>query len=280
MSSLPCPPASLPGREFVQGFAGTAAGAEGLLDVEGSRRLAGPVVGAEGAVAVERQANAGQLGFGHGAVDDGSPVWRPVHGPGTERRRLLLQAGVAGAVLGQARPRPVLGPADEFGAEGVGFDVAAQGQEVVVVLDAEVFVAALVEVAGGAAVVAVVSAGVGEGEPLHEALQVAVGAGAQDEVPVVAHQAPAQQVDVEPREGVGEDVEEGLEVFVLAEDCLAAVAAVQDVVDQAGLDAAAGAGHRRSVTADGEAVNMGRDPFMSFFLSVVFIDVNHGLLIC
>ena len=84
-----------------------------------------------------------------------------------------------------------------------------------------------------------------DADPAHQPRQRGGGrAGAQEQVPVVGHQAVAEQADGVPPQALGQDAEEGVEVGRLVEKVLAAVAAVEHVVDHAGRDGPGGAGHR------------------------------------
>jgi hypothetical protein len=84
-----------------------------------------------------------------------------------------------------------------------------------------------------AAVVAMVSPDVAGEQPLHPAAEVAVLAGPQHEVKMVGHQAVAEDSHrhaFDPRFRFCHQVQKGGVVFGLAEDLLAAIAAIQDVI--------------------------------------------------
>ena len=94
-------------------------------------------------------------------------------------------------------------------------------------MDGETFKAALVYVAGsGCAVGFVPPLGVGDGDPVHEVCQVAIGAGPEDEVEVVAHDAIAAKSHFESVDAFGEDLFEGEEITFLFEYTQAAVGTV------------------------------------------------------
>ena len=137
-----------------------------------------------------------------------------------------------------------------------------------VALDGEALVGALVEVAAaGAAAVLVPAADVGDGEPLHEAPELAVGGGQQDQVPVVAHEAVGEQADAgEGGEGFGEHFQEGGVVAGGVEDGRAGVAAVEHVEHDAAGGDAGGAGHGGRVTRRGSGGK-------KMYLSPLFIPV-------
>lgn len=129
----------------------------------------------------------------------------------------------------------MFGAGHEFGAHGIAFDVAADGQEVFVVLDREAFEASLIEVSLAAGlVVGVVAHGMGGGDPSHEAAHFAVDGWAEDQVPVIGHQDVAEELDLIALEPCCEDAFEGLVVFGLVEDRCAGVATVEGVVEAVG----------------------------------------------
>lgn len=129
---------------------------------------------------------------------------------------------------------PGLGSGGEgFGAaEGVGFDVAEEGEEVGIGLDGEGFVAVLVEMAGGFGVVSAVAFDVGIGDPGEIAGQVMVAFGAEDQAPVVGHEAVGEEADVSVDFAVEEDLGEGVVILGFVKDAKAVVAAVDEVVDE------------------------------------------------
>src|SRR5438876_11243053 len=89
----------------------------------------------------------------------------------------------------------------------------------------------------------VVPADVRERDPLHEALELIAAARAQHQVPVIAHEAPAQQLDAEALQPLGQHVEKRLKILGLAKDPPPAVAAVDHVVDRIDFAKARGTWH-------------------------------------
>lgn len=144
----------------------------------------------------------------------------------------------------KAGPGPVGSVADELGAGGVGLDIAAEGEEVNVILHGEAFEAALVEVAaGGVVVMGVVAAGVGDADPANELAEGLVGFGPDDQMPVVGHEAVGEQVGGVECQGLAQQLFKGRVVGVFMEERHAAVAAVEGVIDQTGLDESWAARH-------------------------------------
>ena len=160
------------------------------MDVQAFGDALGPVGLAVGAAALGGLAEGGEFFFVFGAVDAVEPVGGSWYGPvGEFWLRAIVIVGVVFA-LPEGSVAPALGGFDESGAEGVSLDVAADGEEVGVLLDGEAFETALVEVAASAGVaVGVPALGVGHGEPLHEAGELSILGGEEDEVEVVGHEA-------------------------------------------------------------------------------------------
>ena len=109
----------------------------------------------------------------------------------------------------------------------------------------ETFEAALVYVAGsGCAVGFVPPLGVGDGDPVHESCQVAVGSGPEDKVKVIAHDAVARKTHVETVDALGQDLLEGEEITFLLEYTQAAVGTVECVIDDVTLGYSLWPGHK------------------------------------
>ena len=109
----------------------SAAGAEGVGEVEFGGDAVGPLGGAQGAVALDGEVDGGFVGGALGGIDQSEPAGVAgvgIRGPGGEEGILrLFRGGVEAAV--EAGPGPVLCVGDEAGAEGVSFDVAADAAE-------------------------------------------------------------------------------------------------------------------------------------------------------
>jgi len=98
-------------------------------EVEFGGDAVGPLGGAQGAIALDGEVDGGFVGGALGSVDEGEPAGvagEGVGGPGGEEG-LLFGGAVEAAV--EAGPGPGVGAGDEFGAEGVSFDVAADAAE-------------------------------------------------------------------------------------------------------------------------------------------------------
>jgi len=95
----------------------------------------------------------------------------------------------------QTAPLPVLGGLAQLGGVGVPLDVAADAQEVVVVLDRKALVAPLIKVPlAGRPVVGVVPLGVRQRQPLTKPRHGPVEGRTQDQVPVVGHREPIRLI--------------------------------------------------------------------------------------
>ncbi len=112
------------------------------------------------------------------------------HGPRAEKPLLAfvpVQAGV------NAGPWPFLRPFDQARSLGVSFHVANQPQEMAVLFDGERLISALVNMAvSDGPGFGVITLRVGQGDPLQEFRQVAVGARIKHHMPMVRHQAVSQ----------------------------------------------------------------------------------------
>jgi len=113
----------------------------------------------------------------------------------------------------------------------------------------ETFKSALVYVAGsGCAVGLVPPLSVGDGDPMHEGSQVAVGAGPEDEVEVVTHDAVAAKSHVETVNAFSEDLLEGEKIAVLLEYSQAAVGAVKCMINNIALGISLWSCHKIIIT--------------------------------
>src|SRR5450432_17948 len=179
-------------------------------------------------------------------VDQLGPVSRAVYGPFGEEG-FLLRGSVEACP--EAGPGPLLGVPDHFGGQGIAFDVSAEGQEVIVLLDGEAFESALIEMAITDGVMRHPPAhGVSVGEPAEEVGDLVIVRGVDDEMPVAGQDAVGENADWMALVGLEDDALEGLEIVVVAEEFHATDRAVEDVIDQAAGGAARLTGHGRSVS--------------------------------
>ena len=118
----------------------------------------------------------------------------------------------------QTRPRPCFGLRHQVGTRWVAFDVAADAEEMFVLLNGEGLEAPLVERPGAAGVVVGVPAhGMRQGQPVQEVGQVAVVVRPEDEMEVVGHEAIGQQPHGPCILGLSEDAFKGGVVGVFVE---------------------------------------------------------------
>ena len=140
-----------------------------------------------------------------------------------------------------AGPGELLGVGDDVGADGVAFDVG-EGAPSVGGVEGDGVVAGLPEVAAGVAIdvddagVIGVEAAEGEGGGVGVVRD-------GDEVVVVGHEAVAEDFELVLGGVLGEEAEEEVAVAVGVEDLLAGIAALGEVVGEAGDDDAWAAGH-------------------------------------
>ena len=102
----------------------------------------------------------------------------------------------------------------------------------IVVLDDERLESPLPNVPAGT-VVAVIASGVGHEQPLHPSAQVAVSLGTHQQVTTIRYQTVPEHIHGKPSAGVDDGLDEGVLVAGLMEDGLAAVAAVEHVIQHA-----------------------------------------------
>jgi hypothetical protein len=134
----------------------------------------------------------------------------------------------------QAAPRPVLSTLYHAGTQRIALDISKHPQERRVLLDHEALEPGLIDVAGADRPVRDLPArGVRQAQVSEEPRQLAVLARPGDEVPVVAHQTPAQQADGVSLHGKHQHVVERLEILRCAEQRDPAVGAVQHMIDVA-----------------------------------------------
>jgi len=113
-----------------------------------------------------------------------------------------------------------------------------------IVLDGKAFEAALVEMSVAYFMVMLLPASrVGHGEAGHECRELPGSRRAEEQMPVIRHDAVGEEADGNGCKGVSHDAFEGGEVLVFLEDFAAADAAVEDMKDHSGGGDARGAGH-------------------------------------
>jgi hypothetical protein len=180
------------------------------LQIEPLGGAGGPAIAAVGLAALHAAANGLELGAGQRPIDAQDPIARSGHWPAgqpfTQRRARVLP-------LPEARPAPLFGPFHEVGPHGVAFDVASDGKKVFVGLDRKRFESSLVDRAGAGGIsMGVPTLRVGHGEPTHGFRQLAVGPRPEQQVPVIGHDAVAQQTRPGALDGLLQDALERLVV--------------------------------------------------------------------
>lgn len=185
------------------GAAWSAGRAEGRLQTQQRRCPQYPAVAAVGRLTPDRVAQMSQFRFGFGAIDVGNPVSRTRQRARIEKRQ---QRGLAPSR--QTRPRPILGTSDQARPQRVAFDVAEDGQQVMVLLDGECLEASLPDMAGGAMCFAV-AMHMSSQQPLHPAADVVVAQGPQSKVKMIGHEAVAQEAHGNASAGPAQQGHEG-----------------------------------------------------------------------
>ncbi len=132
----------------------------------------------------------------------------------------------------QTPPGPGLGSFHQPGTQGVAFDIATHGVEVVVALNGKRLVGSLVQVPVPDTVPKQAPAThVRRGQTLHEAAQLAVGARPEEQVPVIGHQAPGKNPHGHFVGGFTQHAQKGEVVPLGLEQLPALIASIEDVID-------------------------------------------------
>ena len=125
----------------------------------------------------------------------------------------------------------------------------------VVDFDRERFEPPLVEMAAaGGMMLRVPAHGMGVGQPAQKGSQLALLFGPQDEVPMVGHDAIAEDADRVPFAGLVDDAEEGFVVAASFEEGQASDRPIEGVINKAAGGLASSAGHGRIVLSTGPTV--------------------------
>jgi len=162
-------------------------------------------------------------------IDPLQPVCRQRYRPGIQKLQTPLVCPPC-----QTRPRPLFRPRHQLGAQRVAFDVATDGDQMIVLLNRESFEATLVQRSGAAAVVVgVPTHGMCQGQPMQEVRQVTVLVGPEDQMEMVGHEAEGQQTHGQLVLGLAQHAFKGGIVAIFMKNRGASHGAVEDVVDVA-----------------------------------------------
>ena len=186
-----------------------------------------------------------QLGGGLDAVYPRVPIrWR-IDGPILLKhqpwRSLLLPPG-------QARPRPSSGRCYQIRTQGVSLDVSADDQQVLIALDRKAFESSLVQRAGaGGVMMGVPTLGVGHGQQPHELAQLIVLARPQHQVPVIGHQAVAEDSHRDRKTGAFDDPLHGQVIGIVFKQSPATHRPVQHMIKHPSARGSQSSGHKTSL---------------------------------
>jgi len=204
-----------------------------------------PRVAAIGAAALDAPLQGLDLLWGLGGVDPSQPVASGRKRPFAGRRQPLGQR--ADDAFGKSGPFPCFGSLRQAGAQWVSLDIAKHREQVLVALDREAFETALIQWPGTRRVVVGVPAlCVRDGDEPEELRELSIFRRPQHHVPMIGHQAIAQQPHRQPLMHMGQHLLEGQVVGILQKDRVAGDGPVQHVIRiTAGVDAKP-AGHGQS----------------------------------
>jgi hypothetical protein len=193
---------------------------------------------------VYRDSQFRQFLFALWSLDAPGPVGGPLDRPGCKGD--LGAVGVFAGILPpeEAGPAPVDRLFHESGAQRIALDVACHGEKVNVLLNGKTLEAALIKMPITDLVIMLLPAPrVCHGQARHEGGELPVLRRAEQQMPVIGHDAVSKELDGNGRQGVGEDAFKGGKVFILAEDFAASDAAVEHVKDHSTGSDAGGTRH-------------------------------------
>ena len=98
----------------------------------------------------------------------------------------------------------------------------------------------------------VMSTHVGDARPADEPTESLLRSRPQHQMPMIAHQTPAEQIDGITFQSVGEDANERIEVGRLMEEIHLAVAPIEHVIITISFDGASGTGHVEKLSNRGK----------------------------
>ncbi len=132
----------------------------------------------------------------------------------------------------QAAPSPILGPFGEFGADGIPLDIPQHAQQMFIPFDRKTLESALVYMPlPGSLVMSMPTLRVGLSEPTNERGKFTIFPGPDNQMPMIRHQAPAEQSRRRSSDRLEHYFFKREIIRFLAKQRLAAVGAVDYVID-------------------------------------------------
>jgi len=197
-------------------FRGTAAGTKRGCATEFGRHLLLPIRRPVGPSSLKRQAYGIQFPLGERRVDPHKPVARGFQRPGMQN---CLGVRIAPLAPPCAAPSPLLGGLNQTRPQRISLHISAGREEVLVRLNGERFVRALVKVPGPCrAAMGMPPLGMGDREPPEELGHLPIAGWPEDHVPMVGHDTVGEQVDRGSPTGLFKDSLEGRIVAGMIEE--------------------------------------------------------------
>lgn len=164
------------------------------------------------------------------AIHARQPIAWPLHGPVTEPRR---QLGISLIPPPEARPLPAFRLCDQFRSERIAFDIARDGEEMLIGLDRKGFEAALIDRAcSGGVVMGMPALRMRDCDPAEDFRKLPVLPGPEKQVPMIRHKAIGGDADLGVGVGLGENLFKGGVISGCLEERESSDAAIQDMIGE------------------------------------------------
>jgi hypothetical protein len=159
-------------------------------------------------------------------IHDQKPIARSLNRPSVKQIHVAVIRTVP-----RAAPWPILRFIYQPGAHRVAFDVPRDSQKVMIGLNRDRFVPALIKRACAAGRVhGVPSLSMSEREPVHKLRKLLIGTRPHDQVPMIRHHRECQEAHVDAVLGFGEDADKHAIIFRFNKQTIAPARSVEDVM--------------------------------------------------
>jgi len=162
------------------------------------------------------------------AIHPRYPVSRSLHRPVTQPRR---QLGISLIPPPEARPLPAFRLCDQLRSERIAFDIACDGEEMLIGLDRKGFEAALIDRAcSGGVVMGMPALRMRDGDPTEDFRKFPVLPGPEEEMPMIRHEAIGGNADLGLGVGLGENLFKGGVISGCLKERESSDTTIQDVI--------------------------------------------------
>ena len=198
-----------------------------------------PTSVAKGRTAADSLADRTEMNLVLRLIHDRKPIARSLNSPRVKQVHVAVIR-----TMPRAAPWPILHSIDQPGAYRVSFDVPRDSQKVMIGLNRNRFVSALIKRACAASCVhCVPSLGMSEREPVHELRKLLIGTRPHDQVPMIRHNRECQEAHVEALFGFGEDLDKHAIIFGVNKQAISPARSVEDVMRYASRSCASSSRH-------------------------------------